>query len=116
MTPGSLSKNAEKMEFGMRLILSKLELSGAFRGKPLLRRKAWGYYLCSSGYIHLKAGNRWRAARLLSLSLIGYPFPYRKSEVRYSLGRLKLLAAALLTSFRPAQRNRPDHVKESSDT
>lgn len=93
--PGSLSKNAARMEAGMRVILQKLETDGVFAGKPLLRRRAWGFFRYSCGYMHLKAGNRTTAARHLFLSLLGYPLPYSRADVRSPLGRIRLLAAAV---------------------
>lgn len=98
---GSLSKNAEQMEAGMRSILGKLEAGGVFRGRPLLRRRAWGYFRCSCGYMYQQAGNRSVAARLLALSLLAYPAPYPRADVRYSFGRLRLLAATLMGRGRP---------------
>jgi glycosyltransferase involved in cell wall biosynthesis len=95
-TPGSLSKNAERMESGMRIILQKLEAAGVFRWRPLLRRRAWGHARYSWGYMHQQAGNRWKAVGHLVRSLVGYPLPYNRAEVRYSFGRLRLLLAALV--------------------
>jgi hypothetical protein len=103
-TPGSLSKNAAQMEAGLRLILHKLEAEGAFRGRPLLRRKAWGFFRYSCGHLHHLAGERRTATGHLALSLLGYPLPYPSADVRYSFGRLRLLAATLLKPGFPATR------------
>lgn len=91
---GSLSKNARRMEDGMRLILDKLEAAGAFRGRPLLRRKAWGYFRYACGYMYHRAGDRPAAVGRLARSLAGYPLPYGRADVRAPLGRVRLLAAA----------------------
>ena len=99
-TPGSLSKNAVRMEAGMRIILRKLEAAGVFLGKPLLRRKAWGYFRYSCGYMHHLAGDRWTAAGHLAHSLLGYPFPYDRTEVRSLFGRIRFLTVAILKSGR----------------
>ncbi|MBY0455746.1 MAG: glycosyltransferase, partial [Gemmataceae bacterium] len=92
--PGSLSKNAERMEAGMRRILEKLEAGGVFRGRPLFRRKAWGYFRYSCGYMRFRAGEAGRACRHLLLSLAGYPLPYGRADVRSPFGRVRLLAAS----------------------
>ncbi len=94
-TPGSLSKNAVRMEAGMRIILGKLEAAGVFRNKPLLRRKVWGYLRYSCGFMHHQAGNRRAAIFLAAGSILSYPLPYRREEVRYRFGRVRLLAASL---------------------
>jgi hypothetical protein len=86
------------MESGMRMILQKLEAAGAFDGKPLLRRKAWGYFRYSCGYMYHQAGRRWPAASRILRSLVGYPFSYSRKDVRYAFGRVRLLAATLLKS------------------
>lgn len=101
-TPGSLSKNAERMEQGMRRILEKQERAGAFRGRPLLRRKAWGYFRYSCGYMHHLAGNRWKAAGRLLRSVSGYPLGYSRADVRHRFGRCRLLLSALLGKGRSA--------------
>ena len=88
---GSVSKNAGRMEAGMRLILTKLEDAGVFRGQPVLRRKAWGYFHYSCGYMHRLAGNRRDAKRHLRQSLLAYPWFYSRDDVRYLFGRLRLL-------------------------
>ncbi len=99
-TPGSLSKNARSMEDGMVAILRKLEATGVFRGRPLLRRKAWGYvrYIC--GYLWHRAGHHGAAADRLARSLAGYPLPYGREDVRYAFGRARLLAAAAAAGLR----------------
>lgn len=103
-TPGSLSKNAERMEQGMRRILEKQERAGAFRGRPMLRRKAWGYFRYTCGYMHHLAGNRWKAFGRLVRSISGYPFGYSRADVRYRFGRCRLLLKSLLGSAPPPER------------
>ena len=99
-TPGSLSKNADRMEAGMRAILAKAETAGSFAGRPRLRRKAWGYYRYSCAYMRFRAGEPRAAVAHLVRSLVGYPLPYPESDVRVRLGRPRLLAAAVLASLR----------------
>lgn len=92
-TAGSLSKNAARMEAGMRLILGKLAAAGVFAGKPRLRARAWGYFHYSSGYMHSQAGDWSAAAGHLARSLARHPRAYGRAEVRHPLGRLRLLVA-----------------------
>ncbi len=99
-TPGSLSKNAERMEAGMFAILAKLEAGGAFAGRPLLRRKAWGYFRYSCGFMRYRAGAMRPAVGHLVRSLAGYPLPYPSADVRTPFGRVRLLAAAAVKSLR----------------
>ena len=94
-TPGSLSKDAGRMEAGMRMILNKLETAGEFRGRPWLRRKAWGHFNYSCGFMRHRAGENRASAGHLIHSLIGYPLPYDRADVRLPFGRLRLLFAAL---------------------
>ncbi len=94
-TPGSLSKNAARMELGERAILQKLDATGVFRWKWFLRRKAWGMFRFSFGREHNRAGNRWTAVRYLALSLLDYPFPYKRMHIRNPFGRIRSLAAAI---------------------
>ena len=98
---GSLSKNAVRMEEGMRRILGKLDAAGVFRGRPLFRRRAWAYFRYSCGYMHHAAGHRGRAVRHLALSVAGYPWPFPRADVRYAFGRPRLMLAAALARRTP---------------
>lgn len=99
-TPGSLSKDAARMEAGMRAILAKLEADGVFGGRPLLRRKAWGYFRYSCGFMRHRAGEPGAAVRHLLRSLLAYPLPYGRPDVRSPFGRARLLGAAALAGLR----------------
>jgi len=99
-TAGSLSKDAERMEAGMRLILGKLA-AGVFAGKPWLRARAWGYFHYSSGYMYSQAGDWSAAAGHLARSLARHPLAYGRAEVRVPLGRLRLLVACGLKALTP---------------
>jgi glycosyltransferase involved in cell wall biosynthesis len=98
--PGSLSKDAVRMETGMRIILEKLEHEGVFRRRPVLRRKAWGYFRYSCGFMRFRCGEKWAALNRLALSLMAYPWPYNRADVRTPFGRLRLLAASALGTMR----------------
>ena len=91
---GSLSRHAANMDAGMRRILVKLAAEGAFAGKPALQRRAWGYYRYSAGYMHLAGGNRRTAVGHLLLSLLSYPLPYPRRDMRSPFARIRLLLAA----------------------
>lgn len=101
-TPNSLSKNAERMEHGLERILAKQEQAGAFRGRPLLRRRAWGYFRYNCGHMHREAGRRWSAVGRTALSLLGYPLPFSRDEVRYPFGRVRLMVSAFADRGKPA--------------
>ena len=98
-TAGSLSKDAVRMEAGMRLILAKLAAAGAFAGTPRLRARAWGYFHYSCGYMHAQARDWSAAAGHLARSLTRYPLAYSRAEVRHPFGRLRLLAACARKSL-----------------
>lgn len=94
--PGSLSTRAGSMEAGMRRILFKLDSRDFWRGKQLLRRRAYSYASYSCAQLHGAAGEQWTAIARLLDSLIWYPLPYRRSEAGVSCGRLRRLAVSLL--------------------
>jgi glycosyltransferase involved in cell wall biosynthesis len=96
---GSLSKQAERMEDGMRKILGKLERAGVFRGRAGLRRKAWGYFHYSCAYMYGAAGHRTAALRNAVQSFWRYPAPFRRTEVRVPFGRARLVAAVVRRSL-----------------
>ena len=98
--PGSLSKDAARMEAGMFAILAKLEAAGTFAGRPLLRRKAWGYFRYSCGFMHLRAGESRKAIGHLVRSLVGYPLIFGRNNDKVPFGRLKLLVVAVRSSLR----------------
>jgi len=101
--PGSLSKNVCRMETGMRAILEKLEASGLFRGSPLFRRRAWGYYWYSCGLMRQADGNPARAMSHSIRSLLRYPLPYGSCDVKSWFGRIRLFIAAARTQMRKLQ-------------
>lgn len=72
-TPNSLSKNAVRMETGLRRILAKLEADGVFHRRPALRRKAWAYFRYNCGLMYRDAGHRLTAAGRFVRSLAAWP-------------------------------------------
>jgi glycosyltransferase involved in cell wall biosynthesis len=93
-TPGSLSKNAARMEAGMRIIQGKLDEAKVFQGRGPLRRKMKAYHRYTWAYMHYQAGNFRIALWHILVSLLNYPFSYSREEVRYRAGRIKLGIAA----------------------
>jgi glycosyltransferase involved in cell wall biosynthesis len=100
--PGSLSKQAGRMQQGMHRILRKLDARDAWAGRRLLRRKAYSYVYYSCAYMHSAAGAHTVAAGNLLASLAWYPFAYRRREVRMPLARPKTFLTILLRLARGA--------------
>lgn len=94
---GSLGRQARAMEAGVGRILEKLSERGAWagRGSPLLRRKAHAFYRYWCAYMYREAGERGTALRRVLRSLLEYPLPFARTEVRMPYARLKLLATLL---------------------
>jgi hypothetical protein len=63
------------METGMQAILTKLEKDGLFRGRPVLRRKAWSHCRFSCGLLYRDKGLLFTAARRFLRSFTAWPFP-----------------------------------------
>lgn len=89
-TPGSLSKNALRMEAGVRIIQSKIKESTAFKGRPWLKNKAFAYHRYTWAYMHYQASGFRKSLIHILWSLAIYPFWYNREEVRYPLGRIRL--------------------------
>jgi hypothetical protein len=93
---GSLSQQAAVMQAGVERILWKLDQRDAWKGRWLLRRKAYSHHHYASSYLYREAGSHTTALLRLLSSLTWYPFPYLRSEVRMSLARPKMLALIVL--------------------
>ena len=96
---GSLGKQAVTMEAGMGRILEKLAERGAWigPGRRMLRRKAYGYFYCSCAYMRAMADNRMMALCRVVRSIVSYPLPFGRGEVRDRFIRPKLLGTAMLS-------------------
>ena len=88
------------MRAGKRQILHKLDARQAWGGQRLLRRKAYGYCDYSCAYMAGAAGLPARALGDLARSMLWYPLPYHKSEVRFPLARLRMLPMNLARLLR----------------
>src|SRR5262249_15174528 len=80
-----------------------LEVAGVFKHRPMLHRKAWSYLNYSCGYMYGAGGRQRPALARLSKSLLYYPWPYHRREVRMPLARLRLF---LTTARRLIRGNR----------
>ncbi len=92
-TSGSLGKQAETMRRGLLRIHAKLDAAAVWPSR-WLRRKCRAHLDYSTGYMYFAGGQPGRAASLLAQSLLTYPLPMSRSDVRYRWGRLRLLARA----------------------
>jgi glycosyltransferase involved in cell wall biosynthesis len=105
VTPGSMSRNPERMEHFERLVLRR-----AFRAIPSLRRRlllrmrSYSFASYSAAWMYREAGFPFAACARLLQSFFLWPFPYPRQEVRTSLARPKLLLAALARSARRSSR------------
>lgn len=98
---GSLGKNARQMEAGMYVILNKLDTQGVFQNNFWLKRKSQAYIDYTAGFLYYSSKQYWSATRRLFQSMLLYPFAYDKSEVRYRLGRVKLLIYSVIRILIP---------------
>jgi hypothetical protein len=91
----------------MLRILRRIDENGAWRGRWLLRRKAYSYlhYGCSD--VNARAGNHLGAVARALKSLAWYPLPYRPDERRMRFDRAKRIAVNLL---RAARLKTPDRI------
>lgn len=94
--PGSLGKRAITMEAGMRRIIEKLDETGAWQGRWLLRRKARAYVSYSCSYMYGAAGRHSESVGRLLGSFFHYPMPLRRNEVSMAFARPRLLATSIL--------------------
>jgi glycosyltransferase involved in cell wall biosynthesis len=103
MVQGSLSKQAATMHAGMRRILRKVDERRGWGGSWLLRRKAYSYIDYSCSIMYGAAGCHAAALGTVLKSLVWYPLPFRRSEVRNRLARPKTLLMALWRLLRGAK-------------
>ncbi|HJZ56525.1 MAG TPA: glycosyltransferase [Gemmataceae bacterium] len=114
--PGSVSKQADRCRTGLLRILRKQDQTGRWRGRWLLRRKAYSYvyHTCSEIY---NTGGRYPAAAANCLkSLLWYPLAYRPVEVTTRAERPKRLAVSLLRWCRLKAPARPRPAEFDADT
>lgn len=100
VTPGSMSKNVERMEHFESLVLDKVFLLPELRDQRLLRRKAKGLAAYSSAFMFYDAGLRFQAAKRMVRSFLWWPIPFHVPDVKMPLARLRLSFAILRQSIR----------------
>jgi len=95
-TPGCMCKNPAGREEHMRRILGEIDRQGGWRGRRILRRKAYSFmhHVCSDA--NARAGNHVGAVARTLKSLAYYPLPYRSDEARMPFDRPRRLAVNLL--------------------
>lgn len=103
--PNSLSKNAVRMESGLRRIMAKLISDGTFRKSPFLRRKSWSYVYCSCGLMYRDSGQLTKALNLFVRSIFSWPFRAGPGEIG-AVDRLRLLRATLVMCFLTRKRKK----------
>jgi glycosyltransferase involved in cell wall biosynthesis len=94
-TPGSMSKNPEKMEVAERMVIDKAFALPELRHRWGFRRKVLGLAAYSAAYRYLAAGRPGAGARRAAKSFVWSPIGLG-DVVRYRFGRVRLLASCLL--------------------
>ena len=95
LSPGSLSRNAAAMERYHRLVIERAFEMPELVDRWVLRRKALGMANLGSCYDYRDAGQPIQAIKRLVRSLWWWPLPYRGSEVRASLIRVRMFLATV---------------------
>lgn len=93
VTPGSMSRNPERMENFERVVLDKAFAMPELAGRWAFRRKARGLASYASAYVFFAAGRPVGGFRRAVASFAWWPLPYAAADVRVRFGRLRLLAA-----------------------
>jgi glycosyltransferase involved in cell wall biosynthesis len=95
VTPGSMSRNPERMEQFERIVIEKAFTLPELRGRWLLRRKARGLAAYSSAFMYRIAGRRGESLRLMISSFAWWPWFIRVPDVKMPWGRVRLFVAIL---------------------
>jgi glycosyltransferase involved in cell wall biosynthesis len=99
---GSLSRRPRVMEVGIQKLIDKLDQRGAWKRRPLLRRKAISHFHYSCAHLYGAAGYQTYAIGRMIQSLAWYPFPYARCETTAKFARAKRLAVLCLRLLRVA--------------
>jgi glycosyltransferase involved in cell wall biosynthesis len=95
-SPGSVSKQADRMIRDKHTMLQKLDERSAWGSRRLLRRKAYSVANYSGFLTFREAGREGAAMRCLLRSFAWYPFPYARTDTPVSFARPKGLILAVL--------------------
>jgi len=98
--PGSLGRRARSMEHGLSRVLAKMDERSVWGARRVLRRKARSYCKFSCAYMFTTSGEHFEALRRLVESVVLYPLPYRRKEVRVPMARARLLLRVTLRCVR----------------
>lgn len=94
---GSLSRQkATQIRDNMLKMLSKVDDRGVWKNRPLLRRKSIAYAYLSTAYLDHLAGNHLESLKNMIKSVIIYPLPFKRGEVRTPWTRPKSIALYFL--------------------
>lgn len=102
-TPGSMSRNPDRMEAFDRLVIDRSFALPELRGRQWLRRRAMAHMLLASSYTYLQAGRPAAAAARAVRALAWYPAPLPAGETHVRFVRPRLLARAVARLFAPAR-------------
>jgi hypothetical protein len=98
----NMSYAAARMEENELKVLRKAFNTGPLRWRLFLKGKAFSYASYSAAYMYSAAGMPGRSLYRILKSLLLWPLPYRRSEVRMGLARPKTLVMILLRMLRLA--------------
>lgn len=93
---GSISRRPDGVERGLGRILQKLDEQNCWRGRSWMRRKAISHMHYSIAHLHGAAGCHRLALWRMIQSLAWYPLPYRRSESKVAVSRLRRTVVLLL--------------------
>jgi glycosyltransferase involved in cell wall biosynthesis len=113
---GGLGLEAEKCQAGMLRTLRKLDAKDAWKGRRLLRRRAYGHAFHSCAYIYNYNKHYFITIANLLKSIAWYPLPFRRDEVRTPLERPKSLIIAALRMLRLKADEPRHHSRVGSQT
>jgi glycosyltransferase involved in cell wall biosynthesis len=100
LSPGSMSKNPERMEHFERVVLDRAFQIPELAGRQMLRRKAIGLAEVGSAWVYYAAGRPLSALRRVFRSFWWWPLPYRRRNVPTFLFRLRLSIGCFRRLFR----------------
>ena len=100
-TPGSMSRNPERMERFDRLVIARSFALPELHRRWGLRRRATAHMLRSSAYTFLTAGRPAEAAVRAAKALAVWPLPLPSGEVPVPFIRTRLLLRSHLEVFAP---------------
>jgi hypothetical protein len=80
--------------------LRKLDARGAWRGRRLLRRRAYSYVEHACAYVYSAQGRQARALACAFRSIATYPLPHARGELFIPLERVRRAAVIALRLLR----------------